>query len=178
MTVPQQYEWLLDEGAPLMLIKALDLYGVKELPGTGNNQTILQWANEIGCSDYMADSIPWCGLFMGVVAHRAHKVVPWTDPDDCLWALNWKRFGIGHTDAKLGDTLVFKRPGGGHVGLYVGEDATAYHVLGGNTSDSVSIARIIRERCVAVRRPNYHSQPLNVRQVKLSSTGALSENEQ
>ena len=32
----------------------------------------------------------------------------------------------------LGDILTFKRNGGGHVGLYVGEDKDCYHVLGGN----------------------------------------------
>jgi hypothetical protein len=40
--------------------------------------------------------------------------------------------------------LVFERPGGGHVGYYFGEDATAYHVLGGNQGDAVTIARIAR----------------------------------
>jgi hypothetical protein len=44
--------------------------------------------------------------------------------------------------AALGDVLAFVRNGGGHVGLYVDEDASAYHVLGGNQSDRVSITRV------------------------------------
>jgi cell wall-associated NlpC family hydrolase len=35
----------------------------------------------------------------------------------------------------LGDVLVFRRGGGGHVALYVGEDEEAFHVLGGNQAD-------------------------------------------
>lgn len=38
---------------------------------------------------YKADSIPWCGLFMAVVAKRAGKEVP----KHPLWALSWSAFG-------------------------------------------------------------------------------------
>lgn len=49
--------------------------------------------------------------------------------------------------------LVFDRAGGGHVGFYVGEDLTSYHVLGGNQGDRVSIMRLEKSRCVARRWP-------------------------
>ena len=49
--------------------------------------------------------------------------------------------------------LVFERDGGGHVGFYVGEDGTHYHVLGGNQDDAVSIAKIAKSRLVASRWP-------------------------
>jgi hypothetical protein len=44
------------------------------------------------------------------------------------------------------------RAGFGHVGLYVGEDYGAFHVLGGNQSVVVTITRIARDRCIAIRR--------------------------
>lgn len=177
--LPSQYEWLAAEAGPLMLIHGLELYGVREKWGPSNNPIIMQWAKEIGCSDYIADSVPWCGLFQGVVAKRSGKMLPGDDPDDCLWALNWRKFGNPADKAMLGDTLVFKRPGGGHVGTYVCEDALAYHVLGGNTSDSVTIARILKERCVpqGIRRPVYRSQPANVRPIIFRAAGELSTNE-
>ena len=53
----------------------------------------------------------------------------------------------------LGAVLVFARKGGGHVGLYAGETATAYRVLGGNQSDAVNYAWIAKSRCIAVRWP-------------------------
>jgi hypothetical protein len=77
----------------------------------------------------------------------------------------------------LGDILTFKRNGGRHVALYVGEDPNAFHCLGGNQSDKVCITRIARSRLYAARRPIYNDQPANVRKVKLASNGVLSANE-
>lgn len=173
--LPAQYAWLSKEGGPKMLIEALKLFGTLEAPGAKDNPVILAWAAELGLSKtYSHDSIPWCGLFMGIVAKRAEKLVP----DSPLWALSWADFGSAATGgAMLGDVLTFKRNGGGHVALYVGEDATAYHCLGGNQSDKVCITRIAKSRLYRARRPVYAVQPANVRKVKLASTGKLSTNE-
>jgi hypothetical protein len=43
--------------------------------------------------------------------------------------------------------------GPGHVGLYVGQDASHYYVLGGNQGDAASIMRIARNRLIASRWP-------------------------
>lgn len=183
MPLPMKYQWLAAEPGPLMLTKALELYGVHEAPGTANNQVILNWAKEVGgdvANVYKADEIPWCGLFMAVVAKRASKQVV----KDPLWALNWGTFGVFTDTAMLGDVLVFTRKTAdgkkaGHVGIYVGEDETAFHVLGGNTADSVSVARLDKSRLYMARRPKYNVQPANVRVVMLGSSGApLSVNEQ
>ena len=64
---------------------------------------------------------------------------------------------------------------GGHVGFYVGEDAVAYHVLGGNQGDAVTIARIARSRCVARRWPA--GPPVIGKPVLRSATGRLSRDE-
>ena len=78
----------------------------------------------------------------------------------------------------LGDVLVFARGKSGHVGIYVGEDASAFHVLGGNQSDRVMIKRIAKARLLGVRRcPWRINQPGNVRVVRLSGGGSLSTNE-
>lgn len=173
--IPDKYKWLLNEPGPKMLIEALKLYGTKEMPGTKDNAEILEWAKETGLTKiYSADSIPWCGLFMAVVAKRAGKDIP----NDPLWALNWKYFGVPAQVAMLGDVLVFKRESGGHVALYVGEDADCYHVLGGNQSDAVTITRILKARTVGIRRPVWKvAQPENVRVVKMSPSGVISSNE-
>ena len=42
--------------------------------------------------------------------------------------------------------MVFTRAGRGHVGLYLGEDATHFHILGGNQTNNVSITRIAKVR--------------------------------
>lgn len=171
-----RYAWLAREPGPKMIVEALKLFGTMETPGSANNPTIVAWAKEIGgevADVYKADSIPWCGLFMAVVAKRAGKEIP----KHPLWALSWSAFGAKSPAAALGDVLVFVRNGGGHVGLYVGEDASAFHVLGGNQSDRVCITRIAKARLYAARRPLYRVEPANVRPIRLEATGALSLNE-
>jgi uncharacterized protein (TIGR02594 family) len=169
------YNWLKAEKSPKILIEALKLSGIKEVPGTGDNIEILKWAESLGLEkDYRKDDIPWCGLFIAyVVKNAGFEVV-----DKPLWARNWIHFGVNQSVAMLGDILVFVRDGGGHVGIYVGEDKIAYHVLGGNQSDMVCITRIRKERCIAIRRSPWKiAQPDNVRVIKLEATGATSTNE-
>lgn len=175
MALPAQYAWLSKEDGPKMLVEALKLYGTVEAAGSKDNPTILAWAAEIGLAKtYSHDSIPWCGLFIGLVAKRAGKEVV----DSPLWALSWADFGKPAAGgAMLGDVLTFKREGGGHVALYVGEDSGAYHCLGGNQSDQVCITRIAKSRFYRARRPFYNVQPANVRKINLVSSGKLSTNE-
>jgi uncharacterized protein (TIGR02594 family) len=174
MSVPKKYQWLLQEDGPRMLLKGLEMYGVTEVVGTKHNPVILGWAKEVGLGNvYKSDEIPWCGLFMAVIAKRAEKQVP----KDPLWALNWANFGVHVQQPLLGDVLTFKRDGGGHVGLYVGEDSTAYHVLGGNQGNSVSITRIAKNRLYKAVRTPYNQMPANVRKIVLEASGSLSQNE-
>jgi uncharacterized protein (TIGR02594 family) len=164
-----------------MILEALKLFDTQEVLGKENNPVILAWAKEVGgkVEDvYKADEIPWCGLFMAVVAKRSAKQVV----KDPLWALNWGTFGKFTDAAMLGDVLVFIRKTNtgktaGRVGLYVGEDAECYHVLGGNQSDKVCISRLKKDRLYAARRPNYNVQPASVRKITLKSTSTVSENE-
>lgn len=174
--LPKKYGWLANEPGPKMLVAALAEYGTFEGAGSANNPKILGWAREIGgdvAKVYTADSIPWCGLFVALCAKRAGKPLP-ASP---LWARAWATWGEKSPRASLGDVLVFVRDGGGHVGLYVGEDATAYHVLGGNQSDGVTITRIAKARCIAARRFYAVAEPANVRPVPMAASGPISTNE-
>ncbi|MFH6944623.1 TIGR02594 family protein [Flavobacterium sp. FlaQc-50] len=169
------YSWLKNEKSPKVIVEALKLLGIKEVPGQGDNITILKWAEALGLEKtYRKDDIPWCGLFVAYVC----KVAGVDGVKDPLWARNWTNFGTKQTVAMLGDILVFVRDGGGHVGFYVGEDSSSYHVLGGNQSDMVCITRIRKERCIGIRRTKWKvAQPDNVRVIKLAASGAISENE-
>lgn len=174
MKLPKAYEWLAQEDGPRHLLKAIELLGVQEIVGTKHNPVILGWAKEVGLENiYKSDEIAWCGLFAAVVVKRANRE-PVSNP---LRALSWNNFGVQVTTPMLGDILTFTRKGGGHVGFYIGEDATAYHVLGGNQGNSVSIVRIAKSRLSQIRRPQYMNQPLNVRSITLASNGKVSENE-
>ena len=175
--LPSQYKWLKNEPAPKMLLEALRHFGTQEFKGDLDNPIILGWAKELGgetAEFYKHDSIPWCGLFMGIVAKRSG----YEPPKYPLLALNWASFGTPVKLAKLGYVLVFMRNGGGHVGLYVGEDKFAYHVLGGNQHDMVDISRIDKRRLYSINRPNYKiKEPANVRQIFLSEKGIISTDE-
>ena len=180
--IPKEYQWLVKELAPKILVEALSHYGCLEIRGKDNNPDITKWAKEVGgkvADVYTNDEIPWCGLFIAVCAKRAG----YQPPKDPLWALNWGTFGIGQRVAMLGDVLTFIRKTSsgaraGHVGLYVGEDNAAYHILGGNQSDCVCITRMAKNRLYAIRRTDFKvGQPKNVRQIFLSSKGKLSVNE-
>lgn len=187
--LPAQYRWLEAEPGPRMIIEALKQYGTLEAPGEADNPKIICWQDELETAGlgrvyagvYRHDAIPWCGLFMAIAAHRANfERRPERNPPKLyLAALEWASFGVSVPKgaAALGDVLVFKRKGGGHIGLYVGYDASAFHVLGDNQSDRVSITRLSRNRLVAVRRPAYRAQPANVRQIPLAASRSLSVNE-
>lgn len=179
MNYPFGYEWLANVGTlPKTIQEALKLLGVAEVVGKGSNKTIIGWRDELNqagvkIDGYSDDDIPWCGLFAAIVAHRAGKTVV----EDPLWARNWAKFGVSTMQASLGDCLVFGRNGGGHVGWYVAEDSTAYHVLGGNQSNKVCITRVAKDRCIAVRRPPYNVQPASVKPYVVKAGGSLSSNE-
>jgi len=178
MNLPTKYAYLSKEKAPKILLAMLDLYGTVEVAGKGSNPEILQWAKEIGLGHvYKDDAVAWCGLTVGFAAFKAgYDHAP---RGNALWARNWAVWGKEPDGgAKLGDVLVFSRGKGGHVGVYVAEDNDAYHVLGGNQGDKVSIKRILKSRCIAARRsPFKRGQPANVRKIFLAADGSISQNE-
>lgn len=176
MQLPISYQWLTHIEQPRIIQEGLALLGVAERHGPEHNPEIMQWAAECGLSrSYTADEIPWCGLYAAVVVKRAS----WEPVRDPLWARNWSGFGLGSPKPGLGDVLVFSRGSGGHVGFYIAEDADAYHVLGGNQGDKVSIVRILRTRLLHARRPQWRvAQPASVKPYRVAMGGGkLSENE-
>ncbi|MES3101255.1 TIGR02594 family protein [Sphingomonas faeni] len=140
---------------PKWLRAARATLGTREAAGSANSATILGWAKRIGTKVlgmiYNADSVPWCGVFVAYCLQE-DGIEPVAI---AVRATSWSTWGQALRPERLapGAVLVFERPGGGHVGFYVGEDAKAYHVLGGNQGDEVTIARVAKERCIARRWP-------------------------
>jgi len=180
MTLPldPRFNYLLAPDMPRMIREAMKLYGIQEVGGVGDNPTIIGWAGEVGgdVSWYAKDSVPWCGLFMAVVAKRARKKVP----KQSLRAKAWASFGAHSFSPSIGDVLVFNRganPAYGHVGLYVGETDKFFYVLGGNQSDAVTITRIAKSRLHATRH-QYRLAPKTAIPHRLGSDfGAVTTNE-
>lgn len=121
--------------------------------------------------------VPWCGLFMGIVAHNSGK----KSVKEPLYPLNWENFGTEASVPMFGDVLIFisqteTRKKAGHVGLYIGEDRDCYHVLGGNENDTVCITRVLKSRLYIARRPKYKKVPDCVRTILLPSNCNITRN--
>lgn len=168
-------------GRPVWYQEAERLKGLRETPGTGNNATIMGWAKRLGGSVarvFTADSVAWCGLF---VANAIATTLPDEPlPENPLGARNWGRWGRELSTPALGAVVVFWRgsrsSGLGHVGFYAGEDGDAVHVLGGNQSDAVTVARLSKSRLVGYRWPTTAPLPTGGR-VTQAAAGGLSTNE-
>lgn len=139
---------------PVWMREARRFMGLKEIVGPKSNPVIIGWAKAFGgwiASFYTNDDTPWCGLFIG---HLMSQTLPREMlPANPLGALEWNKFGKRIEIPALGCIMTFTRNGGGHVGFYVGEDATHFHILGGNQLNSVSITQIEKGRLSQMRWP-------------------------
>jgi len=166
-----------DESDLVWFQEALNLVGTTEDTGPGSNKKIIKWAQELDI-DYATDDIPWCGLFVAHCVGATLSDEPL--PAGPLGAQNWKRFG-DRCDPAVGAILVFWRgaptSAKGHVGFYRGEDATAYHVLGGNQSDQVNTTRVAKSRLIDARWPKT-ARALKSKILVAEGDGEMSHNEQ
>jgi len=172
------YDYLNTVAKPRHLQIATSYLGVKEIPGKGSNPIILQWAKNIGVDKiYKDDDMAWCALFFANTMKEAGRPIALetTDLYDYIRALKYQHIFTGVENPGIGDILIFQRKEGGHIGFYVGEDESCYHVLGGNQGNKVSIIRIEKSRCVAKRRPPYIT--FNPEPYHVSATGQISKNE-
>ncbi len=163
---------------PVWMREARRLIGVREVVGKGSNPTIMSWADRLGgwvASFFNDDDIAWCGLFM---AHILGLTLPREPlPANPLGALQYNKFGRQLSEPALGAIMTFTRAGGGHVGLYVGEDKTHFHILGGNQGNSVRISRIEKDRLSDTRWPKT-GEPERPGRVYLTAAGVpASKNE-
>ena len=157
---------------PPWFLKAESYISLKEIPGPKHNQTILQWLEKLRAW-WRDDETPWCGTF---VAH-CFQEAGFDYPKNWFRARAWGEWGSNLRTDRLapGAVLVFERGAGGHVGFYVAEDATHYHVLGGNQSNMVNVMRIAKSRLIASRWPKGYPVIHGPRHVK--GVGAISRNE-
>lgn len=145
---------------------------VKGLHEVKNNKDLYIWLRSDGSSVGDPSKIPWCGDYVETAINLGLPKEEYKEPlaSNHYWARNWVAFGKS-VIPQYGAILVFSRKGGGHVGFYVGEDKNYFHVLGGNQSNSITISRIAKSRCIAVRYPL--TFPENKVKVNMSINGKL-----
>lgn len=160
---------------PLWLSVARMSEGIAEIPGPASTPVILRWARDIGAPTYFDnDDIAWCAVYGNRLAMAMQWPLSGTGYD-LLRARSFTTWGIPLPIPALGAWMVFSRPEGAHVGLYLGETATDYRVFGGNTANAVAAAWIKKPRLIATRWPkgvplpalqrvwlNHDGQPVSV----------------
>lgn len=133
---------------PKWMEEARARMGEREIPGPRHNRWIAEGWKRLGAGWFTDDETPWCGFFVAHCIEQAGLPFPALFPR----AMSWADWGKPCKPA-VGAVGVFKRPGGGHVGFLVGENAADYYVLGGNQSNAVNIMPLARNRLVATRWP-------------------------
>lgn len=135
--------------------------GIKEISGASSHPQILAWikrTEQLYPSDTPIDDskYAWCGVLVGnmVLDERATNPKMPAPPKYFQGATKWKTWGaqIPFKDAQRGDVVVLFRTGGYHVAIVSGLTATGLKVIGGNQSDSLSVAEYPWSKVVAVRR--------------------------
>lgn len=139
---------------PIWLSVAQMFVGLAEVPGQVSNPVILKWAADMNTpSWYHDDDQPWCALFMNRLM-RACGMASSGYGFDLIRAESFQSWGQGMAIPTLGSILVFKRSGGYHVGLYVGESKMTYLVLGGNQHNAVGVNWMDKSGLVQARWPS------------------------
>lgn len=99
--------------------------------------------------------LPWCGDFVETCIRLALPDEP--IPANPYLARNWLSAGVKCPEPVVGAVAVFwrgtKTGTSGHVGFVVGADAKYLSILGGNQSNTVSVARLDRARLLGCRWP-------------------------
>ena len=143
---------------PYWMAVARKYEGLEEVPGPKSHPTILQWAKNMGgwvAGFFRDDATPWCALALNGILDEAG--LPLSGPagsPNLLRAQSFADYGTPLDIPCLGAILVFRRPGGFHCALYVGETLKAYRALGGNQMDTFRESWLDKKRCIAIRWPD------------------------
>lgn len=142
-----------------------------------DNRDLRKWLKSDGKTLGDPAKQPWCGDFVETcIALTLPSAVL---PNNPYGARNWLKFG--HTvNPCFGAVMVFWRGSRsgwkGHVGFYYAQDSTAYHILGGNQSNSVSVTRVRKKRFLGARLPSVGG-PYPRQTFTVAADGSISENE-
>ena len=121
-----------------MLLRGLELYGLKEIPGEENNPVIMSFFLAMGKLWVQDDETAWCSAFINYLA-----IVCGYEHSGKLNARSWLNVGYSINKPVPGCIVVFWREDPqswkGHVGLFVREDNENIYVLGGNQDNQVNI---------------------------------------
>lgn len=138
------------DDAPWMNVAKAET-GQKEVPGEAeNNPRVLEYLATCGAK-YKTDETPWCSAFANWAMIRAGK-----QGTNSALARSWLKWGEPIDEPRYGCVVVFKRGTSnwqGHVGFFVRTEGDKILVLGGNQSNTVSIAPRAKSDLLGYRWP-------------------------
>lgn len=130
----------MKETRELMWFELMKYYGMKEIPGSLHNATILSWWKRLGYDYIEDDETAWCSLTINIMALECG-----IEHTGKLDARSWMKIGKPVSDPSIGHVAVFYRGTRsgwqGHVGLFAGYDKTKEKVitLGGNQNNMITL---------------------------------------
>ncbi len=136
--------------APWMKYAKRDV-GLKEIVGKRHEKKVVKMFADVGHSWVKDDETAWCAAFVGSCLERAG-----IKSTKALNARSYLKWGKMLAKPTPGCIVIFKRGSStwqGHVAFYVSETKTAVQVLGGNQSNSVSIANYSKAKLLGYRWP-------------------------
>ncbi len=125
--------------------------GQSEIAGAGTNPRIAAYFRLAGHPEISDDETAWCAAFVGAGLEQAGIRCTRT-----LAARSYLTWGVDAGGPQIGAITVLSRgrdPSLGHVGFLVGVSGTQVKLLGGNQSNSVSVASFDRARVLGFRLP-------------------------
>ncbi len=131
--------------------------GEREIAGAKSNPVIAGFYRAVNGAN-LRDEVPWCAAFVGACLGKAGL------PDtDSFMARSYLRYGNKLNKPQVGCIVVVwrgkKTASTGHVAFFLREVGGKIEVLGGNQSDSVSIARYAKSRLLGYRWPSDEAVP-------------------
>lgn len=151
--------------------EAAKYLGEKEYPGAKHNPKILQFWKLIKRGGIKDDESPWCAGFVGAM----FELVGITS-SRFEGASSYLKWGKPLLNPCYGCVVVFKRPGGYHVGFVIGRNKKGQLIVrGGNQRNMICDVPFDLDRVEGYRMPlgDWLQQPLPLREVE----GGVTTNE-
>ena len=151
MTNAPKSDGQLPSPQPVWMAKAWAELGQHELPGSDDNQRIIELFRAVGHAEVRHDETAWCAAFVGACLERGGKA-----STRSLLAKSYLEWGDTLPQPRPGCVCVFSRgddPTQGHVGFWLGEAAGIIVVLGGNQRNAVSVTTMPAARLLGCRWP-------------------------
>lgn len=182
--LPEKFAWLSAIGVlPKLVTEAIKFLGVSEIKGDANNPVIMNMAKGLGVDKIYTsdDRQAWCAVFINHLLRITGKPIDLNPKDkyDLLRALKTasKFLVIPYSEVRLGDVVLIKRAGGGHVTLFIAKTKTGFFGLGGNQGNKVTFSEFDDNRVFEVRRFYATGLPASAKKYEMDSSGQMSTNE-